>query len=96
MKADGTEPRVSYDEVRDDYHHDGGIFSEDSETVSRIKWVLDNLLSEAERKVFILHAEGETVRRIGAAFGKSQQWASTEVRRIRKKIITEYQKLTRK
>ena len=89
MKDDVTAPRISYDDVRDDYRHDGGIFSEDSETVSRIKWVLDHRLSESERKVFVLHAEGETVRRIGAAFGKSGQWASTEVRRIREKILQE-------
>ena len=78
------EPIVrSYNQIARDYAYVGGPFCADTEKVRRAKWVVQNVLTPADRTIIILYAELGSYRKLGARLGLSHTTVRKEVMRIR-------------
>ena len=82
-----------YKSIREDYRWDGSIFSQEPEKIARVKWIIDNRLTEVERILILLYVDCQSYRKLGKRLGLSHQTCAKEVRRIRGKILDEYAKL---
>ena len=82
-----------YKTIREDYRFDGSIFSEEPERVARLKWIIDNRLTEVERIIILLYIDCHSCRKLGKKLTLSHNTVAKEVRRIRAKILEEYTKL---
>lgn len=85
-----------YKSIREDYRWDGSIFSQEPDRTARIKWIIDNRLTEVERILILLYVDCQSYRKLGKRLGLSHQTCAKEVRRIRTKILDEYAKLESK
>ena len=79
-----------YKSIREDYRWDGSIFSQEPEKIARVKWIIDNRLTEVERILILLYVDCQSYRKLGQRLGLSHQTCAKEVRRIREKILDEY------
>lgn len=84
-----------YKTIREDYRFDPSIFSTEPERVARVKWIIDNRLTDVERILILLYVDCQSYRKLGRRLGLSHQTCAKEVRRIKAKIIKEYEKLTK-
>ena len=41
----------------EDYSFENDIFSEDSEQIRKIKWIIDNKLTDSEKTIFLMYTE---------------------------------------
>lgn len=82
-----------YKTLRDDYRFDPSIFSEEPEKTARIKWIIDNKLTEVERILILLYVDCQSYRKLAQRLTLSHQTLAKEIRRIKAKILDEYQKL---
>ena len=41
----------------EDYSFENDIFNEDSEQIRKIKWIIDNKLTESEKTIFLMYTE---------------------------------------
>ena len=41
----------------EDFSFDNDIFNEDSEQIRKIKWIIDNKLTESEKTIFLMYTE---------------------------------------
>lgn len=85
-----------YKTIREDYRFDSSIFSEEPDRTARLKWIIDNRLTDVERIIILLYIDCHSYRKLGEKLTLSHQTCAKEVRRIRAKIIDEYNKLTQK
>lgn len=85
-----------YKSIREDYRWDGSIFSQEPDRTARIKWIIDNRLTEVERILILLYVDCQSYRKLGQRLGLSHQTCAKEVRRIREKILDVYSKLESK
>ncbi len=82
-----------YRSIRDDYtFRADDIFSDDEERVRRVKFIISRL-PVAEKSIIELYAEVGNVRELGAMLGIPKSTMAEEVRRIRSKILNEYDRL---
>lgn len=86
----------SYKSIREDYRFDQSIFSTEPERLARVKWIIDNRLTEVERILILLYVDCQSYRKLGKRLGLSHQTCAKEVRRIKAKILEEYNRLTKK
>jgi DNA-directed RNA polymerase specialized sigma24 family protein len=82
-----------YKTIREDYRYDGSIFSEEPERVARLKWIIDNRLTEVERIIILLYIDCHSCRKLAKKLTLSHNTVAKEVRRIRAKILEEYKRL---
>ena len=73
-------------EIYEDYRPNESIFNNETDDIIKLKKIIFNKLSEAERRIIILYAQEESLRKLGALLGISTASAWIEVNRIRKKI----------
>ncbi len=85
-----------YKTIREDYRYDADIFSTEPERTSRLKWIIDNRLTEVERILILLYVDCQSYRKLAKKLTLSHQTCAKEVRRIKAKILEEYNKLTEK
>ena len=85
-----------YVEIRKDYTFDGSVFSNDPERVARVKWIIENRLSQVDQTIIILYADCQSLRKLASRFGVSHTFLAKEIRRIKTHILEEYNKLTPK
>lgn len=85
-----------YKSIREDYRFDGSIFSQEPDRIARVKWIIDNRLTEVERILILLYVDCQSYRKLGKRLGLSHQTCAKEVRRIKAKILDEYEKLQTK
>lgn len=85
-----------YKDVREDYRFDPSIFSQEPDRTARVKWIIDNRLTEVERILILLYVDCQSFRKLGRRLGLSHQTCAKEVRRIKAKILQEYEELTSK
>lgn len=83
-----------YKTIREDYRFDADIFSQEPERIARLKWILDNRLTEVERIIILLYVDCQSYRKLAKRLTISHQTCAREVRRIKKKILQEYNKIT--
>jgi len=85
------ELKALYPAAAKDYAFAGDIFCEDAPRVARLKWILANRLSRAERTVLILYAEADNYRLVGEALSVSESYARKRVAAVREKVKKELQ-----
>ena len=83
-----------YKSIREDYRWDGSIFSQEPDRIARVKWIIDNRLTEVERILILLYVDCQSYRKLGKRLGLSHQTCAKEVRRIKAKILEEYNKIS--
>lgn len=88
-----TEVARDYKTIREDYRYDGSIFSQEPDKIARLKWIIDNRLTEVERILILLYTDCQSYRKLAKKLTLSHQTCAKEVRRIKAKIIEEYQKI---
>lgn len=81
---------AEYRKARNDYRFDPSIFSEDDPKVAKVKRIIENDLSQADRTIILLYAECGSYRKLGKMLGLSHMTARTEIMRIRKQILSKY------
>ena len=86
----------SYTQLREDYRFDGSIFSQEPDRVARVKWIIDNRLTDVERILILLYVDRQSYRKLAKELTISHQTLAKEIRRIKAKILTEYEKLNTK
>ena len=83
----------SYTQLREDYRFDGSIFSQEPDKVARLKWIIDNRLTDVERILILLYVDRQSYRKLAKELTISHQTLAKEIRRIKAKILTEYETL---
>ena len=76
----------TYREIRRDYVFRDDPFCEDDVKVRRVKWVVENRLTQADRTIILLYAEIGSYRKLGRRLGLSHTTVKNEVHRIRRII----------
>ena len=82
-----------YKSIREDYRFDASIFTEEPDRTARVKWIIDNRLTDVERILILLYVDCQSFRKLGKRLGLSHQTCAKEGRRIKEKILQEYSKL---
>ena len=82
-----------YKTIREDYRFDASIFSQEPDRIARLKWIIDNRLTEVERILILLYVDCQSYRKLAKKLTLSHQTCAKEVRRIKAKILEEYDKL---
>ncbi len=82
-----------YRSIRDDYAFpEGDIFADGDERARRLKYIIGRL-PLAEKSIIQLYAEVGNVRELGQMLGIPKSTMAEEVRRIRLKVLAEYERL---
>lgn len=84
---------VDYKRIAPDYAWDGSIFTEDDARTSAIKYIINNKLDQVERTIILLYVDCLSYRKLGKRLGFSHMTIQKEVRKIKKKILEEYEKM---
>ena len=84
---------VDYKRIAPDYAWDGSIFTEDDARTSAIKYIINNKLDQVERTIILLYVDCLSYRKLGKRLGFSHMTIQKEVRKIKKKILDEYEKM---
>lgn len=87
---------MDYKRIAPDYAYDGTIFSEDTDRVAAVKYIINNKLSQVDRTIILLYADCLSYRKLGKRLGFSHMTIQKEVRKIKKKILEEYEKMQTK
>lgn len=82
-----------YKTIKEDYRFNPDIFSKDDERVSKVKYIIDNRLSQVDKTIILLYADCGSLRKLGKRMGLSHMACRKEVIRIRQLILEEYEKL---
>ena len=82
-----------YKTIREDYRFDPSIFSTEPERTARVKWIIDNRLTDVERILILLYIDCQSYRKLAKKLTLSHQTLAKEVRRIKAKILAEYNNL---
>lgn len=82
-----------YKTIKEDYKFNPDIFTQDDERVSKVKYILDNKLSQVDKTIILLYADCGSLRKLGRRMGLSHMTCRKEVIRIRQLILEEYAKL---
>lgn len=84
--------RDNYNAIKEDYAFDASIFSEDEGKVARIKWIIDNRLSDIDRKILLRYVDCMSYRKMGKKMNISHMTIRKHIVRIREVILKEYYK----
>lgn len=82
-----------YKTIKEDYKFNPDIFTQDDERVSKVKYIIDNKLSQVDKTIILLYADCGSLRKLGQRMGMSHMTIRKEVVRIKKFILEEYNRL---
>ena len=77
--------------IRQDYTYNPDIMCEDDPRISRVKEIIDNKLSLADKTIILLYVDCQSYRKLGARLGVSHMTLRREVQRIKNIILKEYE-----
>lgn len=83
-KIDSLE--IDLDDVYDEYKEDDTIFSEEEPLTKEIKRIIFHSLDEVDRRIILLYAELQSLRKLGKVLGVSASSAFFKVADIKNKI----------
>ena len=93
--ADEKEIAKDFRSIQEDYAWDPSIFSEEDERVARLKYIINRKLTQPERAIFLLYTEMQSYRKLGERLNISHTTCRTLVEQIKKKILEEYNQMTK-
>lgn len=76
--------------IRQDYTYNPDIMNEEDERLTRVKKIIDQKLSLADKTIILLYVDCQSYRKLGARLGVSHMTLRREVMRIKKIILEEY------
>ena len=83
----------TYKEIKAEYAFNPDIMVEEDDRARRVKWIIDNRLSQVDKTIFLLYDDLQSCRKLGKRMRLSHVTAMREVNRIKAIIIDEYTKL---
>lgn len=81
-----------YKEIKEDYKFSNDIMCNEDEKVHRIKEIINKKLSLVDKTLILLYTDCQSYRKLGKRLGLSHMTCRKEIIRIKKIILTEYQK----
>lgn len=85
-----------YKEIKEDYKFSNDIMCDEDEKIHRIKEIINTKLSLVDKTLILLYTDCQSYRKLGKRLGLSHMTCRKEIIRIKKIILTEYQKEERK
>lgn len=76
--------------VIEEYQPDCDIFSQEDESVAKLKDIIFNRLSEIDKRVILLYAEVQSQRKVAKILGVSPGTVNKLIKRIREDILKWY------
>lgn len=77
--------------IRQDYTYNPDIMNEEDERLTRVKKIIDQKLSLADKTIILLYVDCQSYRKLGARLGVSHMTLRREVQRIKSIILKEYE-----
>lgn len=78
--------------IRQDYTYNPDIMNEEDERLTRVKKIIDQKLSLADKTIILLYVDCQSYRKLGARLGVSHMTIRREVQRIKNIILKEYER----
>ena len=78
--------------IRQDYTYNPDIMNEEDERLTRVKKIIDQKLSLADKTIILLYVDCQSYRKLGARLGVSNMTIRREVQRIKNIILKEYER----
>ena len=88
MKTD--EVIAEFRKIKQEYSYNPDIMNEEDERLTRVKKIIDQKLSLADKTIILLYVDCQSYRKLGARLGVSHMTLRREVLRIKKIILEEY------
>lgn len=83
---------AEFRKIKQEYTYNPDIMNEEDERLTRIKKIIDNKLSLADKTIILLYVDCQSYRKLGARLGVSHMTIRRECQRIKKIILDEYYK----
>ena len=83
----------NYNAIREDYRLDPSEFNGDPRRVAIVKWIIAHRLTEVDRILILLYVDCKSYRKLGERMGLSHATVGHEIKRIKKYILDEYERL---
>ena len=77
--------------IRQDYTYNPDIMNEEDERLTRVKKIIDQKLSLADKTIILLYVDYQSYRKLGKRLGVSHMTLRREVQRIKNIILKEYE-----
>lgn len=79
--------------IRQDYTYNPDIMNEEEERLIRLKKIIEEKLSLADKTIILLYVDCQSYRKLGKRLGVSHMTVRRECMRIKKIILEEYDKM---
>ena len=89
MKTD--EVIAEFRKIKQEYTYNPDIMNEEDERLTRVKKIIDQKLSLADKTIILLYVDCLSYRKLGARLGVSHMTIRREVQRIKNIILKEYE-----
>ena len=89
MKTD--ELIAEFRKIKQEYSYNPDIMNEEDERLTRVKKIIDQKLSLADKTIILLYVDCQSYRKLGARLGVSHMTIRREVQRIKNIILKEYE-----
>lgn len=77
--------------IRQDYTYNPDIMNEEDERLTRLKKIIEEKLSLADKTIILLYVDCQSYRKLGKRLGVSHMTIRREVQRIKNIILKEYE-----
>ena len=77
--------------IRQEYTYNTDIMNEEDERLTRVKKIIDEKLSLADKTIILLYVDCQSYRKLGKRLGVSHMTLRREVQRIKNIILKEYE-----
>ena len=78
-------------QIRQDYTYNPDIMNEEDERLTRLKKIIEEKLSLADKTIILLYVDCQSYRKLGKRLGVSHMTIRREVQRIKNIILKEYE-----
>ena len=89
MKTD--ELIAEFRKIKQEYTYNPDIMNEEDERLTRVKKIIDQKLSLADKTIILLYVDCQSYRKLGKRLGVSHMTLRREVQRIKNIILKEYE-----
>ena len=89
MKTD--EVIAEFRKIKQEYSYNPDIMNEEDERLTKVKKIIDNKLSLADKTIILLYVDCQSYRKLGKRLGVSHMTIRREVQRIKNIIMKEYE-----
>lgn len=82
-----------YKAITKEYAYKEDIFNEDEPRANILKYIIFKKLNQVDRTIILLYTDYQSYRKLGRRMGMSHMTIRTEVLRIKKIILEEYERI---